>query len=140
MAAPKGNKYALGCTTNGSPEKYTSEWGDAEAKILLAWIKDETNDPNKKIYLGSFALERGYHRARFQEFKEKSKDFANAYETAKVWQEQKFITNALTRKWDPGFTARVMARVCGDEWKNSWDREEEKSEQAPTIIINKISS
>ena len=143
MAAPKGNQYAKGLTKAnsdiGRPEKYTKEWCDQEATALLEWIKDENNDPNVKIYLGSFALERGYHRNRFSEFKEKSEVFACAYMQAQIWQERKFITNALTKKWDPGFTQYVMARVCSPEWKKSWDREEDKKDQPPpTIIINKI--
>jgi hypothetical protein len=142
MAAPKGNQYAKGLTkamcNTGTPEKYTKEWCDQEAKALLEWIKDDKNDPHSKIYLGSFALERGYHRARFLDFKEKSEDFRNAYQQAQTWQEQKFIINGLTKKWDPTFTAYVMARVCAPEWKKTWDKEEEKTSVAPMIVINKI--
>lgn len=135
MAAPKGNQYAKGLTTSGRPEKYTDEWLAQEAKELLAWIEV---DSDKKIYLGSFAKDRGYDRQRLTEFANKSLEFSDAYKKAKQWQEEKFIRNGLTRLWDPGFTSKCMARVCGDEWKNSWDREEEKQTTPTTVIINKI--
>lgn len=143
MAAPKGNQYAKGLTKAnsniGRPEKYTDEWCAEEAKALMSWVEqDKEFNDDKKIYLGSFALERGYHRKRIAEFAQKSKEFASAYEFAQNWQTTKFIRNALIRKWDPGFTQYVMARVCAPEWKKAWDKEEEKSEGPTTVIINKI--
>ncbi len=119
----------------GRPEKYTEEWLDQEAKELMQWIAD---DSKKKIYIGSFARLRGYSRQRLSEFAKSSKNFSDAYENAKLWQEEFFMTKGLTREWDPSFTARCMARVCGPEWKNSWDREEEKTDSPTTVIINKI--
>jgi len=133
MAAPFGNKYGVGAG-GGRPPKYTKEWCDNEAKELRAFVARDGGN-----YLGSFARERGYHRQRFGEFVKISEEFAAAYREAQQWQEEKFMMNALTRTWDPGFTAKAMARVCGEEWRASWDKEEDKSEQsAPTIIINKI--
>ena len=123
----------------GRPEKYTQEWMTEEAKALIQWIDEDKEFGNdKKIYLGNFALERGYHRKRIAEFAEKSKEFSSAYDLAKNWQEAKFTRNGLTRKWDPGFTQFVMARVCAPEWKRSWDQPEEAKDTPTTVIINKI--
>jgi len=122
----------------GRPPKYTEEWMKDEAIALLEWIKDEKNDPTTKIYLGSFALERGYPRQKLSMFAEKNIEFRDAYEQAKTWQENKFLFNGLNRKWDAGFTQYVMARVCMPEWKKTWDREEEKADTPTTVIINKI--
>ena len=132
MAAPKGNQYAVG-NQGGRPEIYTDEWLEKEADILLKWLEEGNG-----IYLGSFARSRGYDRHRLPEFANQSKVFSAAYRQAKAWQEEKFMINGLTRLWDPGFTSKCMARVCGDEWKNSWDREEDKGSAPTTVIINKI--
>ena len=133
MAAPKGNQYAKG-NKGGRPVIWDDDAIENEAEALIEWIKQPKNN-----YLGVFAFERGYNRARLTEFAHSNKVFSVAYQRAKQWQENIFSMNALTRTWDPGFTARVMARVCGDEWKNSWDQPEERGEQAPAnIIINEI--
>ena len=118
MAAPKGNQYAKGKAT-GRPVIYDDERIEEEANALLEWIKDPKN-----LYIGVFAAQRGYDRARLSEFAKSNKVFSHAYKEAKQWQENIMLTNGLTRVWDPGFTSKAMARVCSDEWKNSWDKEE----------------
>ena len=143
MAAPSKKKQPVKSDSKsvmGRPKTYTDEVIQEEASALLDWVdKDKDFNDDKKIYLGSFAIERGYHRKRIAEFAQKNSDFASAYQFAQNWQTTKFIKNALTRKWDPGFTQYVMARVCAPEWKKSWDKEEDKADMAPpTIIINKI--
>ena len=117
------------------PSKYNEFFLEKEAAALIEWCKK-----GEGLYLGQFALQRGYHRRRLQEFVARSVPFAEAYEVAQMWQEVKFIQNALTRKWDPSFTARVMARVCGPEWRNSWDKEEEVTDKVVNVTINKIKS
>lgn len=112
----KGNQYAKGNTTSGRPKIYDEERIEEEAAALLEWIKHPTS-----LYIGVFAAQRGYDRARLSEFARENKVFALAYREAKQWQENLMAMNAMTRVWDPGFTGKVMARVCGDEWKNSWD-------------------
>lgn len=129
----KGNKLAVG-NKGGRPEKYTQEWLEEEAKVLLEWMKLPDN-----YYFKTFAYERGYRPDDFDDFCRKSKEFSIAYRNCKDIQEQKFIHNGLTRQWDPGFTSKVMSRVCGSMWRNSWDREEEKTD-IPTQIIQHIVS
>ncbi len=133
MAAPKGNQYAKG-NKGGRPIIWDDDAIENEAAALIEWIQQPKNN-----YIGNFAFDRGYDRAQMHHFAEKNKEFANAYKRAKQWQENIFSMNALTRTWDPGFTSRVMARVCCPEWRNSWDQPEDKAEATPsTIIINKI--
>lgn len=117
----------------GRPMKYTEEVIEQEADALLEWIKNPSS-----YYIGVFAEHRGYDRARLSEFARNNEYFSRAYNKAIQWQENQFCTKALSREWDPGFTARMMARVCRPEWKNSWDREEDKSDAPTTVIINKI--
>lgn len=120
-------------SNNGVPAKYTAEWIEEEANHLRKWIADGGGN-----YLGSFARERGYHRQRLSEFVKVSTAFADAYREAQQWQEEKFIMNALTRAWDPGFTAKVMSRVCTDEWKSSFDREESDKDITVNVNVNRI--
>lgn len=127
----KGNQYAVG--NKGQPPVFTSERIEQEALALLEWIQ---TDAEHKIYIGSFAKSRGYCRQRLSEFARDNKVFEDAYKLAKQWQEEKFIRNGLTRVWDSTFTARVMARVCGPEWKNSWDKEDDKKDQNINVTVN----
>ena len=106
---------------------------EKEAVALIEWCRQ-----GEGIYLGHFALQRGYHRKQFSTFVERSEKFADAYEVAQMWQEVKCIQNALTRKWDPGFTSRIMSRICGPEWRNSWDKEEDVVDKVVNVTINKI--
>lgn len=102
----------------GRPKIYTEERIREEADALLQWIKLPTSN-----YIGVFAAERGYNRARLAEFANSNEYFSVAYQEAIQWQENKFCQNALDKTWDPGFTTRVMSRVCRPEWRNSWDKE-----------------
>ena len=115
MGAPKGNQYAKG-HGKGRPPIYDDERIEEEAAALLEWIKDPKN-----LYIGVFAAQRGYDRHRLREFAIKNKVFASAYESAKQWQENVMALNGLTRAWDPGFTSKVMARVCCEDWRASYD-------------------
>lgn len=121
----------------GRPERYSDQWCHDEAIALLEWIKD-ADDDDKKNYIGSFAAQRGFPRQKLSLCAEKNQEFHDAYEAAKLWQENKFIRKGLSREWDPGFTKYVMARVCGPEWKNSWDQPVERVDTPTTVIINKL--
>jgi len=116
MAAPSKKSAP---TIMGRPEKYTQEWLAEEAKALREWVAKDGG-----LYIGSFARQRGYGRQRLSEFVEKNKDFADAMDEAQLWQEEKFLTKGLNREWDSAQVRYTMARVCGDRWKNSWDKED----------------
>ena len=117
----------------GCPLRYTQEWIDKEADVLMKWIEDD-----KGIYLGTFAFERGYGRQRLLDFEKKSTLFAVAMEHARNWQEQKFLTKGLTREWDAAQVRYAMARICGDLWKASWDKEDADRDLVQNITINEI--
>jgi len=132
MGAPIGNKNALG-HGKGRPAKYTEDWLAEEAKSLREWIDDDTH-----FHLNGFAFEHGYDPSRYQEFQERSVDFAQAFKYAKYKQQERFMLKSLSKEWDGGFARYAMARVCGPEWKASWDREESIEAHPTTVIINKI--
>ena len=136
MAAPSKKKPLVKSDSKpvmGRPKIYTEEVIQQEADALINWIQD-----SKNTYIGQFAFQRGYDRQRISEFARDNKYFSDAYRQAIQWQENTFLHNALTRKWDSAFASKAMARVCRPEWKNSWDREEDKTEGPTTVIINKI--
>lgn len=127
MAAPKGNQYAKG-HGKGRPIFWDDDAIENEAAALLEWIKSPSS-----YYIGVFAENRGYNRARLQEFARDNKVFAVAYDKAKQWQENTFIMNGLTKTWDSTFTARIMARVCGPEWRNSWDKDDKDTKSSDLL-------
>jgi len=136
MAAPKGSKLTAN-KEGGRPLIYDDERTDEEALALLEWIKD-ADDDDKKSYLGTFAVQRGYDRWKLTEWIERHEGFRHAYKKAKTWQENKFVRNGLTKKWDPGFTQYVMARVCDPIWKKSGDAAspDETLKQLATAVMN----
>jgi len=109
-----------------------------EAKALIEWLKDFMTNPDK-VYLTDFVSTRSYRRQRLSEFEKKNENFSDAIAIAKEMQERKFILLALKKEWDPSFTQFVMARVCGDRWKKSWDTpEKDDGEKVINLTINKI--
>lgn len=115
----------------GQPEKYTLEWIENEADILREWVANDGG-----LYIGSFARQRGYCRSRLCEFSKKSVKFSCAMDEARLWQEEKFLEKGLTKEWDATQVRYTMARVCGDIWKASYDREESEKEVILNITVN----
>lgn len=117
----------------GRPKKYTDEWIEEEAEALLKWIEKDEG-----IYLGDFTYERGYSRARLTEFAEKSKCFSDALENARHWQERKLLRGGLLKGMDATQVRYTMARLCGDIWKNSFDREDSDRDITLNINVNRL--
>ena len=117
----------------GRPIKYTAEWLKEEAQALIEWIEKDEG-----IYLGDFAYERGYARTMLPDFASTSKDFFDALELARNWQERKLLTNGLLKNFDATQVRYTMARLCGDIWKNSYDREESDKDITLNINVNRI--
>ena len=107
MAAPKGNKFAVG-NKGGAPEKYSIEWLKEEATLFLAWF-----DVPNNIYLKGFALERGYDPHRFSEFADKSEEFSAALRIAKQKQEYKMAHMSLHNQINPSMAKFLLANCHG---------------------------
>ena len=120
-------------TNPGPPKLYTVAYIDNEANELRKFI-----DSGHGLYIGSFARERGYSPQRLSEFCKESSLFSDAMEEAKAWQEEKFLLMGLTREWDSAQVRYTMARVCGDKWKASFDKEEADKETILNIVVNEI--
>lgn len=107
MAAPKGNRFAVG-NQGGASQKYNDSWIEEEAKNFLEWMKLP-----QSIFFKSFAIERGYHPNRLQEFADKNQVFSGVYELAKAWQESRLVDFALFNKTNCGMTKFVLANHHG---------------------------
>lgn len=79
MAAPKGNQYAKG-HGKGRPKTWDDDAIENEAEALLEWIKNPSS-----YYLGVFAENRGYNRAKLSVWAKSNEIFRNAYEKAQQW-------------------------------------------------------
>lgn len=104
MGAPIGNQFAAGPHV----KKYTEEFIDNEAKLLIEWMKRPVN-----IYFRSFARERGYSSQRMYEWKDVSESFSEAFEIAKDWQQSKLVDSGLFERTNPGFTKFILSAVHG---------------------------
>lgn len=134
MAAPKGNQYAAK-PKMGRPKIWDDDAITDMAARLRRFIAED-----KGIYLNSFCVQEKIHFQRLGEWAESNSDFADALSEARHWQEQKFIEKSLKREWDGGFAKYVMARVCGDKWKASYDMPESHTvEHIGSVTINKVS-
>lgn len=105
--ALQGNKFAVG-NQGGRPEKWTQERLSQLAKDVREWIKLKDS-----IFMKTFLYEQDIHPNQIEELKQKSKEFSEAWDAAKVWQEQKLIVEALKRRTSEGITKFVLANVHG---------------------------
>ena len=125
---PNGNKFALG-NNGGAPEIYTQEWLREEASHFHQWMQKEDS-----IFFKSFAIERGYHPNRLQEFADKSPEFSGALKIAKAWQEQKLVNCGLFNKTNSGMTKFVLANC------HSWTERAQVSGDATNPLSFLMSS
>lgn len=79
MAAPKGNKHALGSTTNGRKKVFTPEVIEALSLELESWSKRDSSD-----YIGDFCLEHNLHPQRISDFSKANVVFEESLKIAKL--------------------------------------------------------
>ena len=103
MAAPKGNKYAVGPHKEHKDKLYTDEFIEEQADLLLEWMKKPHN-----IFFRAFALEQGYSSQRMYEWNKRNKVFAEAFETVRDWQEIKLVNSGLFERTNAGFTKFLL--------------------------------
>lgn len=135
MAAPKGNKYAVG--NKGQPKVYDDDFIENEAAELRIWA-DKSND----LWIKDFAHLRGYSPQRLHEWNHSNKVFAEAFEYAKDKQERRFYAGAMSKELDMTFVKYFMPRILKDrpEWKAAFDAPESQTiEHIGNVTINKVS-
>ena len=90
MAAPKGNKFALGLTTNGQPPKYETPQ-ELEQRCIKYF--QECVDKEEKATITGLALYLGFSsRQSIYDYKEK-KDFSYILKRATLAVENAYETN-----------------------------------------------
>lgn len=107
MPAPLNNQYAKG-HGKGAPQRYTAAWIERESQSFLEWMRLPDS-----IFFKTFAIERGYHPNRLQEFADKSEVFSGVLEIAKAWQESKLVNYGLFNKTNSGMTKFVLSNHHG---------------------------
>ena len=136
MAAPKGNQYAKG-HGKGRPKTWDDDAIENEAEDLVEWIKIAFS-----YYIGVFAYsDEDMIALDYHEFARKMKSLRAP--SVKLSNGKRIYSPTMHSQeaWDPTFTARVMARVCGPEWKNSFDSTSEESLKAlATAVMNYATS
>jgi len=120
----------------GPPKKYTQDFIEKEADLLVEWSKKEDS-----LFLRDFAYERGYNPNRLQEFAKENKKFAGALEQAKDNQERRLLSAAMKKEVDMTWLKYALPRLLQDRpyLKASWDSQEQQTVvQTPSVTINKI--
>lgn len=97
------------------PKKYTDDWLKKEAKTLLDWFSEEET----RFWLKDFAIERGYHPTRLDEFAQKSKEFSSAYNIAKAIQESRIVKGGLSGEMNAKMAIFSLKNVAG--WRDTKD-------------------
>ena len=133
MAAPKGNKYALG-NKGGQPTKYKPEYCEdiknyfnkPPYKILTRKNKKTEEEepvldkfgnpvmipvafPTKAGWCG----EKGIHTDTLNEWKKVHKEFSDAVKIAEMFQANILQQNGLNRNYDARVTNMMLTNLCG---------------------------
>ena len=111
MAAPKGNKNALGCTTNGRPCKYDLE----EMAIKI----DEWSLLESSMLIGNFGVSIGTGPTHPYEWANRSDDFKSAFYRAKLRIAERWIKRLEDGKTNERLAMRYIkandqAAKCDD--------------------------
>ena len=130
MAAPKGNKFAVG-NLGGRPPKFTKEFCDAEAKAFHEWMELEDS-----IYFKNFAISRGYSPTCFDLMKEVSEEFSEALKIAQQWQQGKMIQFGLFKKTDAGLTKFLLSAVHGMYDQSQLNQAQQPREPVQITIVD----
>lgn len=97
---------------------YTDEVLDALAISLWLWV-DEGRKKDEVRYLMDWALDNDFSEKNFTRHAAKHEGFKQAYERAKAWQENQIVKNALSKKFDSGFSQFLLQ--CRFGWKKQED-------------------
>lgn len=108
MAAPRGHSNYDTEGLAGRPQKYTSEFIDAEADALEKWMQHPDS-----IYFKRFAFDRGYSQQRLSEFAEVHQRFSETLARAREWQEIRLAEGGLMGEFNGNFCKFVMGNACG---------------------------
>ncbi len=102
----------------GAPKKYTEELIEQYAEELLTWFQES----KKRLWLKSFAIERGFPSENLSVFAKKNEKFAHALKIAKDIQELRLFELGIQLskgKNKPAFAIFALKNVAG--WRDTQD-------------------
>jgi len=108
MPAPLGHPPYNQNGEGGRPQKYTPEFIDNQAIMLIKWLKDPEN-----IFFEDFLLDQDIHPQRFSEWKLVNQRFSEAYELAYKRQESKLKNGSIRKNYDCGFAKFLLINNHG---------------------------
>ena len=123
MAAPKGNKFALGLTNNGRPPQYESV-EDMEVKCNEYFL--ECSENNEKATITGLALYLGFEsRQSLYDYKEK-KDFSYLLKRA---------TLAVENSYETSGSAFDIFALKNMGWKDKTEVEQTNVNNEPVRVV-----
>lgn len=136
MAAPKGNQYAKGCTTSGTPKIHTKEFIEKVRKDMEKWVKKPSS-----LFLEQFTGEMEYFvdPKKLSEWASKHEEFSETLTKVKKTLLSRLKVGSVTKSYDGGFVSKILPMI--DEDYRAWRREElnlqkEAQAQLLTEIVN----
>ncbi len=102
----------------GRPVEFTDLVLDKLAESLTKWV-EKGRKKEEVQYLIDWALDNNFCEKNFSRYVAKHEGFRLAYERAKMAQESQIVKNALTKKYDSGFSQFFLQCRCG--WKKQED-------------------
>jgi DNA-packaging protein gp3 len=120
MPAPLGHPPYPGCETGGRPRKYTTEYIENLADVLIEWLQDENN-----YWFKDFCIERKIDPDFMTIWAKENEKFAGAYKLAKSIQESRIFKGAMIDSFNAslskfalmnchGWTDKQETKVSGD--------------------------
>jgi hypothetical protein len=123
MPAPKGNKFALGCTTSGGPDKYKPEYCKQIVEFFnippckIEIYEDNNGKPHLIVEPANyptfekFAFDISVCVDTLHEWKKVHKEFSESYTLALNLQKNILMTNGLNESYNSNF-AKFVATNC----------------------------
>ena len=108
MPAPKGHEPYDGCENGGRPKRFTTEFIENEADVLLDWL-----EKGKFLWFERFALERKYNPRLFSEWAKENEKFRDAYEMALARQRILLIEGGLNKKFNFNMAQLLLGHHYG---------------------------
>lgn len=111
--------------------KFTEEFINELSVKLLVWIKEPTN-----FWIGTFAVENGFHRHRINEFAQRNEEFKSALEIAKQHQENKLFLLGMNNQANVTMCIFALKNVAG--WRDNKIEEADEELKETEIVFTGV--
>lgn len=127
---PSGKKIGRPKGT-GKPHIYTEKHLNKLAKSLKDWVDASIQADGKQFLLRDWCFSSGFHYANFGRYIVKNKNFKEAYEWAKAWQEHQISKGALMNTLNSRFAQFFLG--CNHNWRMK-EKELDKERKALSAL------